>query len=61
MLALKRLERSAVKVARSVLMGRDHSNVVSLPTNVERLNQLTAQKVLLLEQTYLWLINTTLD
>ncbi len=32
MLALKRLERSAVKVARSVLMGRDHSNVVSLPT-----------------------------
>ncbi len=30
---MKRFERIAMKVARSVLMGRDHSNVVSLPTN----------------------------
>jgi len=30
-LALKRLERSAVKVARSVLMGRGYSNVALLP------------------------------
>ncbi len=31
---MKRSERSAAKVARSVLMGRDRSNAISLPTTL---------------------------
>ena len=61
---MKRSERSAAKVARSVLMGRDRSNAISLPTTlgqqaVQQAYQQGAQQEL--KQTALRMLEKKLD